>query len=273
MKIFRPRNKIIIFILLAAFLLYSFLIEPFRLKIEQLSYEYTPNGQKITVVQFSDLHLRSCYDLTELAKIIEAINAQNPDIVVFTGDLLDKAESYNNLEEIGPYLAKINAKYGKFAVWGNHDYGGGAEKYYERILTDGGFRILCNEKLSLNIDDKHTLELIGLDEMIFGKPDYALLSTPPSVPTILLSHEPDTVLNISTANLPFLTLSGHSHGGQVRLPLIGSPIRNIYAKKYFYKDYTLTPEHFLYVNTGLGTTALPLRFGVAPSISVFSLAI
>ena len=109
--------------------------------------------------------------------------------------------------------------------------------------------------------------------MIFGAPDYTLLSAPQDEPTILLAHEPDAVLQIKEANLPFLTLSGHSHGGQVRLPIIGSPIHNIHAKIYFYKGYTLAPQHFLYVNTGLGTTDIPIRIGVTPSISVFSLAI
>ena len=272
MKIFRLRNKIIILVLLATLLAYGCFVEPFRLKIEHLSYDYTLSDKKITVVQFSDLHLRFCYDLDQLEKIVAEINAQNPDIVVFTGDLIDKAKTYGNLENVSPYLAQIDAKYGKFAVWGNHDYGGGAEKYYERIMTDGGFRVLRNEKAALNIDGRE-LSIIGLDEMIFGAPDYSLLSEPCEVPTILLTHEPDAVLKISETDLPFLTLSGHSHGGQVRLPIIGSPIHNIHAKIYFYKGYTLAPNHFLYVNTGLGTTDIPIRIGVTPSISVFSLTV
>ena len=111
--------------------------------------------------------------------------------------------------------------------------GGGAEKYYERIMTDGGFRVLRNEKTALNIDGRG-LSIIGLDEMIFGAPDYSLLSEPCEVPTILLTHEPDAVLKISEADLPFLTLSGHSHGGDRCACRSSAPRFIIFTPKFIF---------------------------------------
>lgn len=273
MKIFRLRHKLLIFILALTILCYGFFIEPYRLKIEHLAYDYTLSDQELTVVQFSDVHLRSVYDLPQLAKIVEAINEQAPDIVVFTGDLIDKAKNYANIDQVSTYLAQINANYGKFAIWGNHDYGGEGEKYYADILQKGGFRLLCNESEIITLTDSKQIKIIGLDELILGQPDYTLFADAPVLPTILLCHEPDAVINIAEKNLPFLTLAGHSHGGQVYLPIIGAPIHNVYAKAYYYKSYTLSPQSHLYVNTGLGTTAIPIRIGVTPSISVFQLKI
>lgn len=273
MKILRLRHKFLVIILLLTILCYGFFVEPYRLKIEYLSFDYTLSNDELTIVQFSDIHLRSVYDLPQLAKIVEAINKQEPDIVVFTGDLIDKAKNYNNIDQVGAYLAQINAPYGKFAIWGNHDYGGDGEKYYADILQEGGFQLLCNEEKTIFLENTKQIKIIGLDELILGHPDYTLLDNSSTIPTILLCHEPDAVVNIAQRNLPFLTLSGHSHGGQVYLPIIGSPIHNIYAKAYSYKSYTLSPQSYLYVNTGLGTTAIPIRLGVTPSISVFQLKI
>lgn len=273
MKILQFKHRAVVFILVLTILCYGFFVEPYRMKIEHLSYDYTLSEQKLTFVQFSDVHLRSTYDLPQLAKIVEAINEQSPDIVVFTGDLIDKAKNYAHIDQVGSYLAQINANYGKFAVWGNHDYGGDGEKYYADILREGGFQLLCNEEKLITLDNAKQIKLIGLDELILGKPDYSLLANAPTLPTVLLCHEPDAIVNVAAKNLPFLTLAGHSHGGQVYLPIIGAPIHNVYAKAYSYKSYTLSPQSHLYVNTGLGTTAIPVRLGVTPSISVFQLQI
>ena len=246
MKLFSLGRKTIIFLIfLLTITAYSVCIEPFQIKTEYLRYDYTLSEQSITIVQFSDTHFDNFYDLPQAEKIVQSINDLNADIVVFTGDL--------------------------FAVWGNHDYGGGAEKIYEQVLEEGGFQLLCNEKVELNLPNDKKITIIGLDELLFGEPDYSLLTGKYSNPTLLLVHEPDAVLNIAEEALPFLTLTGHSHGGQVRLPVIGSPIHTIYAKAYCYKDYQLSSQSYLYVNTGLGTTTLPVRFNVKPAVTAFEI--
>ena len=272
MKLFSLGRKTIIFLIfLLTITAYSVCIEPFQIKTEYLRYDYTLSEQSITIVQFSDTHFDNFYDLPQAEKIVQSINDLNADIVVFTGDLFDKAENYTNKNKLSGYLAQITAKYGKFAVWGNHDYGGGAEKIYEQVLDEGGFQLLCNEKVELNLPNDKKITIIGLDELLFGEPDYSLLTGKYSNPTLLLVHEPDAVLNIAEEALPFLTLTGHSHGGQVRLPVIGSPIHTIYAKAYCYKDYQLSSQSYLYVNTGLGTTTLPVRFNVKPAVTAFEI--
>lgn len=274
MKLFRLWRKIWLFLLLTITVLtYGVFIEPYQLKTEYVTYDYTLSADSLVVVQFSDTHFDKQYDLDRAQAIVEAINAASPDIVVFTGDLFDNAKSYSHTEEIGACLAQITATYGKFAVWGNHDYGGGAENCYERIMTAGGFQVLRNEKVTIDLPGSQTLTIIGLDELLLGRPDYSLLADPPQNPTLLLVHEPDALINIAENSLPFLTLAGHSHGGQVRIPGVGSPIHNVYARTYSYKSYTVSPGHFLYVNTGLGTTTLPIRLGVIPTVTVFTLHI
>lgn len=274
MKIFSLGRRIAVLLFFLLILIaYSIFIEPFQIETEYLSYDYTLSDQSLTIVQFSDTHFDNFYDLKQAEKIVQAINNAQADIVVFTGDLFDKVNSYTNRDKISTYLAEINAVYGKFAVWGNHDYGGGAEKIYEQIMEESGFQVLCNEKVELNLPNSKTLTIIGLDELIFGEPDYSLLNENYTNPALLLVHEPDAVLNIAENALPFLTLTGHSHGGQVRIPFLGSPVHTVYAKAYCYKDYQLSNQSYLYVNTGLGTTTLPVRFNVKPSITVFKVTI
>ena len=227
------------------------------------------------IVQFSDTHLGFHYSLQQLTKIVDRINKLNPDVVFFTGDLMDEPNKYNHYEEIIPVLSNLKAPFGKYSIYGNHDHGGYGTDIYREIMNNSGFVLLQNQHQEIKLLDGSSIYIIGLDDAMLGKPDIEMAVTgiPVDSYNILLAHEPD----LADAAHPFniqLQISGHSHGGQVKIPFVGPLITPPYSEKYyegFYElgndDQTLT----LYVNRGLGTTRLPFRFLSKPELTMFTL--
>lgn len=252
---------------------YAIYIEPYRLDVKDFSLPVTQGTeqQTLSVVQFSDTHLGFHYDIEELKKAVQQMNAQQPDLIFFTGDLIDHAHEYDRIDEIAPVLGQLKAKYGKYAVYGNHDYGGGAMGYYPQIMADSGFYLLVNETGSIQLPDGTSIGISGLDEAYFGDPQPERLAQQfAQFPyNILLLHEPDIIDQFTV--LPDLTVAGHSHGGQIRIPLVGPLITTRYAEQYTDGFYPLGNGQQLYVNIGLGTTRIPMRFAAIPEITVFHL--
>ena len=191
--------------------------------------------------------------------------------------MYDNYAKYNDDENIIAELQKIEAKYDKIAIWGNRDYGGGAVRQYENIMEQAGFTLLKNENWYVTIENKNIL-FTGLDDSMLGNvymPDDTKIYD--SQFDILLSHEPD-IIDEHKEYAYDLTLSGHSHGGQVNIPFL--PFINDMAisatslsTKYDGGMYDLNEKENtkLYVNTGIGTTHISARFGVVPEIAVFNL--
>ena len=123
---------------------YAFKIEPYRIASNQL-YLNEKTSDFIKVVQFSDTHIKADFNYKNLDKVVNYINKQNPDVVVFTGDLYDNYAKYHDDEHIIKELQKINATYDKIAIWGNRDCGGGAARQYEKYYA--AIRIYCAEKI------------------------------------------------------------------------------------------------------------------------------
>ncbi|MGL6174687.1 MAG: metallophosphoesterase [Cellulosilyticaceae bacterium] len=255
---------------------YAFYIEPNRLTKEK--YDITLNTGKIIeevkVVQFSDVHLGAYYSLQELERLVESINQEKPDLVIFTGDLMDNPAQYKNRGQIKDILGKIESKYGNYAVWGNHDYGGAGIKFYEKIMTDSGFRLLRNEHTTIQTEQGQLINIIGLDDAMLGEPnsDKAFSGIQESQLNLLIMHEPDLVEQVGYEQLD-LALAGHSHGGQIRLPFIGPLITPPLAKQYTHDLYNLAENKYLYVNSGIGTTKIPARFLNPPQIAIFNIEI
>ena len=262
--------------LLGLIFIYAIFIEPKLLTTEQVevSSEYTDSktGQMLTIAQFSDTHLGFQFDLEKLKKTVDKINAQKPDLIFFTGDLIDHASSYDQIDEVGAVLAQLEAPLGKYAIYGNHDYGGGAQRHYQQICAEGGFTLLVNEVQKITLSNNKLLCIGGLDEVLLGDPDPAAIEAQfnPVAVNILLLHEPDYIDQFET--MPQLAVAGHSHGGQIQLPFFGPLITTAYAEKYTDGAYPLG-HTLLYVNTGLGTTKLPMRFAVAPVITFYQVEI
>ncbi|MBJ8053147.1 metallophosphoesterase [Bacillus cereus] len=232
------------------------------------------NNKKI--LQFSDVHLGPEFTLKQLDNLVEKMNELCPDIVVFTGDLIDKFGSYNEeREEAKEILRKIHAPLGKYAVFGNHDRGGGGSLFYKRYMEEAGFSVLVNDVQKIKVENGKYITISGLDDFLLGKPqiDSTLKNLRQKDFNMLLVHEPDVVDKVAGYPVDF-QISGHSHGGQVQIPFVGPLTTTKLAEKYVEGMYELEGKSkslYLYVNRGIGTTRMPVRFWSVPELSVFVL--
>lgn len=232
------------------------------------------NNKKI--LQFSDVHLGPEFTLKQLEHLVEKMNELHPDIVVFTGDLIDKFGSYSaEREEAKDILQKIHAPLGKYAVFGNHDRGGGGSLFYKKYMEEAGFSVLVNEVQKIKVENGKYITISGLDDFLLGKPkiDLTLKNLKQNDFNMLLVHEPDVVTKINRYPVD-LQLSGHSHGGQVKIPFVGPLITTKLAESYVEGMYEVegkSKQLYLYVNRGIGTTRMPVRFCSVPELSVFVL--
>lgn len=249
--------------------IYSRYIEP---KLLQATYLRMGNGNpQLKVVQISDLHLSQYYTEDDLKRVIDKINHQNPDIVVFTGDLFDNYAQYTgDTDKIIDLLSDISGNIGKYAVWGNHDYGGGAARIYRTVMELSGFQILKNKGTTIPLTSNKKIFIGGIDDGLLGTPSIKdmLDFRDEANYSIVLAHEPDLAEELVGTGT-HLVLSGHSHGNQVNLPI--NLFNHSLSTKYTRGLYDLDGRTKLYINKGLGTTHLPLRFGSIPEIAVFEL--
>lgn len=263
---------------------YRHKVRKVKVKIANLPKNF--KGYKI--IQISDVHSGSFADPSKLEHAIELINEQKPDLVLFTGDMVN-----NVSEEFKPFIplfSKIKGKDGKLAVLGNHDYGDyvswaseDAKKKNLETLIDyerqAGFEMLRNEHRVIEKDGEK-LYILGVDNWglkpfpQFGDIDKALVGVPESAAKILMSHDPthfDYVVKQHPGNVQ-LTLSGHTHGMQFGLDLKNikwSPVQYRYPK---WADIYESEGKFLYVNRGFGVLGYPGRVGVLPEITLFELS-
>ncbi|MPM10904.1 UDP-2,3-diacylglucosamine pyrophosphatase LpxG [bioreactor metagenome] len=271
MKKFLSVLSILMTILIMIYI-YARFIEPELLTVryETINTDYLKNDE-IKILQFSDTHISEYFDIDDLNNAIDKINEENPDIVVFTGDLIDQFNNYENKEnihEIWEILGSINAPI-KYAVYGNHDYGGGAEKVYKEIMEKSGFKLLINEKEEL---PQYNINFIGMDDSIFGEYEPAVISgnMDKDMYNIVLSHEPDVADRLLEYSIDLL-LAGHSHGGQVNLPFANylPSLGEKYVRGFY--DFENFRQTKVYVNIGLGTSTIPMRFMAAPELTVITL--
>lgn len=279
MKIIRRIMSLILVVILiiGGCIFYGYKIEPYRVKTN--SYDINnkvKSNNKVKVVQISDIHIKEDYTYKDFSKVVDKVNEQDPDIVVFTGDLYDNYSIYKDDVNVINELKRIKAKEGKLAVWGNRDYGGGSGNHFESIMNQADFEILKNDKKTISVNNSK-LRFYGLDDTMLGKPEFIYRDFISSSYNILLSHEPDTVDEYKDLNFN-LALSGHSHGGQINIPFILSINKKAIettglASKYSIGMYDLDNNKKLYVNTGIGTTHISFRFNVVPEVSVFNIEI
>ena len=258
---------------------YAHTIEPTRLQTTQhiiRNIEIPEGFNGFKIVQFSDTHLGFNYTLEQFEQLITAINALNPDVIFFSGDLMDEPNKYGEFQEIAPILKRLEAPFGKFSIYGNHDHGGYGSDIYKTIMTQAEFTILQNQSHKITLLDGSVIYVLGLDDAMLGRPDLAFMmeGVPAESYKILLCHEPDLADQAQYHNIQ-LQLSGHSHGGQIQIPFIGPLVTPPLAEKYYEGFYYLENEAnqlTLYVNRGIGTTRLPFRFLSQPEVTIFHLS-
>jgi hypothetical protein len=260
---------------LSAFItFYSGFIERFWLEINriELSFSRLPKAfSGLRIVQFSDIHLGFFYNTDDLKELVTRINRLKPDLICFTGDIVE--DDVGQLDACIPILQKLAAPLGKVAVMGNHDYRIGSPEKVISALENSGFVLLKNGNFTIEMTGS-SIYIAGVDDL-FASPDLeaTLAGIPADQFTILLAHEPD--IPLSSVNQPIdLQLSGHSHGGQIVIPFVGPLYTPDGAKVYVQglrKKTAAHKETVLYVNKGVGTTFLPVRFNCRPEITVFTL--
>lgn len=258
----------IILLLWARFISTSGLIvKEYPIHTTNLSNDY--DGFKI--LQITDLHYGSTIFLDELDNLISKANRTKPDIIVFTGDLVERGVtlSEKDITKIQDHLKKLEASVEIMAVRGNHDY---ESDYFDKILESLDWIILDNKYEFVYSNSKTPIVFVGLDDYTLGKPDYDnafsyLNDLKEDVYTIVLAHEPDQVDEFKNYRFD-LVLSGHSHLGQVRLPFVGAIYTPIGSKKYYDEHYKIDNAD-LYISGGVGTSTLPLRFLNKPSINLY----
>ncbi|GCF95073.1 metallophosphoesterase [Enterococcus florum] len=216
-----------------------------------------------TIAQISDIHFSRFYSAEAFEQVIAAINQQQPDILLFTGDLVEDFRYWKkrDLQPIIQQLKRLEAKQGKFAVLGNHDYRSNGCSSVREILQKGGFTLLENTSQSVG-----RFSLTGIEDQRKGDPDYSLTPLQAEY-SILMVHEPDQVELVRSLPRYDLVLSGHSHGGQIRLPFF--TVKHRGSELYQVGPYRLNSNTVLFVNTGIGTTGPPIRFRVPPEIVYF----
>lgn len=230
------------------------------------------NGLKI--VHFSDLHYLRVTKSDKLKQIVEEINLINPDIVFFTGDLIDKDFKLKDKEkdELINLLRNIKSKYGKYVVLGNHDYMKD-EDLFKEIYSASNFILLRNEYDIIYGNNNDKIFIGGLDTYSFDKADIKKVmeyfnDNDDINYKIILCHEPDYIDEIVKDYDIDLMLSGHSHNGQVNIPYIKRLFLPKGSRKY-YDNYYKVNNTDLYISSGIGLSKINFRILNKPSINFY----
>lgn len=250
---------------------YASLWEPHQLDITRLTLAIPslPSAfDGLKLVHFSDLHLGFQAGAKDAMRVVQAIQGEKPDLICFTGDMVDK-DAEEMRAAIAPFT-ELTAPLGMYSILGNHDYKD-VEKLV-RLEEQAGFQVLRNSAIKLRRGGS-VIAVVGLEDGLRGHPDpaSAIQGLPEGIFKLLLMHEPDYADTASTHSFQ-LQLSGHSHGGQVRLPWVGEVLTPPGARRYVQGLYHIGSHSMpLYVNRGIGTTQLPIRFLCKPELTVLTL--
>ena len=273
-RIFRVAILVIL-LLLAGSAVWAFFIEPNRLVVhyETITIDSWPQELSgIRIAMIGDVHTDNHYiNEAKLQRIVDLTNAQHPDLVVLLGDYIQGGR--NNPEHVDPeitarYLKNLQAPLGVYGVLGNHDWWYNGNRV-RAAFESAGIPILENDVKELNWNGK-SFWLAGLadlwtrDQQIAATIDKA----PAGSTVIALTHNPDIFPNLPQT-VPLL-LAAHTHGGQVNIPLIGTPVvPSRFGSKYT-AGHIFENNHHLFVTTGIGTSIMRVRFRVTPEIVILT---
>jgi hypothetical protein len=257
----------------AALGVYAGWVEPRRLVVRhvELSPPHWPaalDGLRLGVA--SDFHAGVPYAGADaIARAVDALNAERPDVHLLLGDYLDSSQILRNRhlapESIAEQLGRLHARLGTFAVIGNHDWRHSGDRIW-RALAAHEIAVLEDEAV-----ERDGLWIVGLADLRYRAPDIraALAQVPHGAPAIVLSHDPDVFPRIPHS--VSLTLAGHTHGGQVAIPLLRRPLLpSRYGERYA-RGHIVEEGRHLYVTHGVGTSGLPIRLNAPPEVLVLTL--
>jgi predicted MPP superfamily phosphohydrolase len=263
-------------LLLGVLLFWAFLIEPNRLVVHQETIELNNWPQQLNclrVAVLADLHAGAPFiDERKLRLIVQRTNELHPDLIVILGDYMTGngwVRKTMEPEVFGPILKDLHAPLGVYSVLGNHDAWYGQRKV-RAGLEQNGIKVLENDVVQLDARGT-SLWLAGLADL-WTRPqnlEETMKKVHEGAPVIALTHNPDIFPRIPQ-RVP-LMLAGHTHGGQVRFPFIGSVVHSSRVGERYELGEVFENNHHLFVTTGIGTSILPVRFGVPPEIVLLTL--
>ena len=249
-------------------------LEPSSLRLSSVMIAQSPPGLKgLRIAVIGDLHAGAPYiDTAKIDRVVALTNAARPDLILLTGDYVITGVlggRHMPIRTIVQHLKALHAPLGVYAVQGNHDRGESPETI-ARAFRKAGIPDLENDHLRLPAP-RNDITLVGIGDRAShaAEPEVALAGV--TAPALCFTHSPDIFPKLPS--LCALTIAGHTHGGQVVLPLLGRPAMyeaSRYGGKYA-QGLIREGDKILFVTTGIGTSWVPLRFGVPPEISLLTL--
>ncbi len=234
--------------------------------VERLS---LPFGCSLRVVQLTDIHAGIYMTREEMRRYADQVIALQPDLFVLTGDFISNSMTF--LRGCVEEMARVRARYGTFATLGNHEHLWGSPREVQAVFRDHHIPLLVNTHMVVQTA-QGPVAIAGIDDIQWGHPDLekALRGLNPSIPTLLLSHRPEIFPQAAGYGIP-LTLSGHYHGGQIKLSLPGMDISMAHFRTPYPEGLYRIKDSHLYVSRGIGTTFTPVRLNAPPEVTLFHL--
>ncbi len=255
----------------AAALGYAVLVEPRWLerRHERIHIAALPSGlEGLRLGVLSDLHVRGRREAGLVRRAVRALSAARPDMVAVTGDFAEDAEG---LELVLDALTPLSAQLGVYAVPGNHDFKSGIERWHRAVGRRKAITDLTNRYVALEHAGGRVC-VAGVDDLVEGEP--RLVLPPPATRdlTIVLAHSPDQAERCRRSyDAVDLIVSGHTHGGQVRLPVVGAPVNSAENPDLYEDGLRRRPWTQVYTSRGVGTSGFHIRFMARPEVSVLDL--
>jgi len=247
---------------------YAAWVEPRRLTLERVTLTLPglpPHLEGLRLALLSDLHRGPCVEQEQIARAVEMSRAEAPDLVLLTGDFVYCSAAF--AASCAEELARLDPPGGVHACLGNHDHWTDPDRVAS-ALEEAGVEVLRNR--AVEVDDG--LWVAGVDDVWERHADLetALADVPAGATIVLLVHEPDFADTVAADGRVTLQLSGHSHGGQVRLPLLGPPVLPYLGRRYPAGLYHVGPMQ-LYVTRGVGLIVPPIRFNCRPEVTLLEM--
>lgn len=256
--------------------------EPFhpQLKRVEITLARLPQAfDGFTIAQLSDFHYDTVFTVWPLRNAVEIVSRLKPDLLVLTGDFVtvsplvdylnNAKESAEAADPCAQELSVLRPRYGTIASLGNHDVSADPDRVTRALLAHN-FTVLRNQAVPLEVGGGR-IWLAGLDSVLDGKPDLkkTLKGIPPKEAVVMLVHEPDFADRVAKSPVD-LQLSGHSHGGQLRLFGSWAPYLPLQARKYPW-GLRRVGSMMLYTNCGVGTIRVPVRLWSPPEVTLITL--
>jgi predicted MPP superfamily phosphohydrolase len=248
-------------------------IEPRRLVVRDVELtlpRWPPHLDGMRAGVLSDVHAGVPHmSLAKLARAVDALNDRAPDVHLLLGDFLDASQPWRRRlapERVAEELARLRAPLGTVAVIGNHDWRNSGDRIW-RALEAEGVTVLEDRAIEL----ANGLWIAGLGDMRHRRPDvrHALREIPDGAPAVVLSHDPDMFPEVPER--VSLTLAGHTHGGQIAIPLLRRPMLPSHYGERYARGHVIEHGRHLFVSSGLGTSGLPIRLLAPPEVLILTL--